>query len=102
MLIEEIKNLIYLIEGKIKEDSRFDNSLREKMKFLAYKKNIVQNYIPVPIIDMEKINQLEEKNKEINKILKLLVSKNTLDDDFLKEHLANLEKINKSIKSIIS
>ena len=102
MLINQIKELIYLIEGKIKEDDRFDNTLREKMKFLAYKKNIIQNYIPVPIIDTEKINQLEEKNKEINKILTLLISKNTIDDDFLKKHLINLEKINQSIKSIIS
>lgn len=106
MLITDIKHLIYLIESKIKSDPRFDHTLRKKMKFLAYNNNISPNYIPIPIIDTKKINELEKENKEISLIVKNLVDeiqKNKKENlDFLQKYLEKLEKINTSIERIIS
>lgn len=105
MLINEIKELINLIEDNIKFDSRFDPTLRNKMKFLAYKNITVPNYVPiaVPIIDTNKINKLEEENKQIKLIIDKLMKFNLNDNSkFLKEYLKKLEDINNKIKMIIS
>ncbi|ADO67444.1 hypothetical protein crov410 [Cafeteria roenbergensis virus] len=109
MSINEIKKLIYLIEDKLKLDDRFDKTLRNKMKVVAFTNNSSPVYVPiaVPILDMQKINKLEKENIELTQILNDLSNINVLKDcksntDFLKHHLTKLNNIKNNINKIIN
>lgn len=102
MLLDEIKELIYLIESSIKDDKRFDTSLRSKTKYL-FKNNKIKyltpNYVPVPvpIIDTKKIKQLENENDNFKNVLIKLQNLKELNEN---EFKINLEKIEKALNDI--